>query len=99
MSANGAIFITPTVQWTKENNYILFRLQDEGGGGLHTSFHCWKSDLLNVKVQVKVFFQKTYKRITIHSSQLQYSNTCLPAKVWVQTAHYAHHSLAWLRLP
>jgi hypothetical protein len=31
MSANGAIFITPTVQWTKENKYILFRLQEEGG--------------------------------------------------------------------
>jgi len=43
--------------------------------------------LLNVKVQVKVFFQKTYKRITIHSSQLQYSNTCMPAKVRVSTAH------------
>jgi len=73
------------------------RLQEEGGDYtprfIVESLMCcmWRS-------RSRFSFKKHIKRITIHSSQLQYSNTCLPAKVWVQTAHYAHHSLAWLRL-
>jgi hypothetical protein len=69
-------------------------LQEEGGDYtprfIVESLMCcmWRS-------RSRFSFKKHIKRITIHSSQLQYSNTCLPAKVWVQTAH----SLAWLRLP